>query len=82
MSVYRRNYARENGAQKSGFDVWAYDFSFRRVRCRQAGFATRAEALLAESVARERLVMHGKLPTPPKEIRFSNLCQQFIANRG
>lgn len=81
MSAYRRNYDRERDAGSPGDEVWSFDFSYRRIRCRGSGFATKAEAILAESKARERLVAQGRMPIPRTDSTFAKVCQQFIASR-
>lgn len=80
MSVYRRDYGKERGVGRQEA-VWAYAFSYRRLRCRRSGFRSRSEAALAEARARDQLVSKGIIPGTREEIRFSALCKKFLSRR-
>ncbi len=74
MAVRTREYNDDYGKA-----VWGYDFSFRRERYREAGYATREEALFAEADARK------KARSGQKRIKLSSLetiITEFIDNRN
>jgi hypothetical protein len=73
MTVRKREYKNCDGQQ-----IWDYDFWFNNERYRKAGFASKAEAQLAETKARE-LVYSGKRKLKPSTL--SDLAEPFLESR-
>jgi len=73
MAVRKREYNDEYGRP-----VWGYDFSYRRERYRNAGYATKEEALIAEAGARQK-AMAGQKRIQPTSL--AAIIKEFIELR-
>ena len=82
MSVYRRDYAKEWNKPSAGETVWAYAFSYRKVRYRAAGFKTKREADLAEEKARHEVILNGRILKPFQMMEFSALAEEVLTHRA
>lgn len=82
MSVYRRDYAKEWNKPSAGETVWAYAFSYRKVRYRAAGFKTKREAELAEEKARHEVILNGRILKPFQMMEFSALAEEVLTHRA
>jgi len=73
MTIRRREYK-----DRSGQQIWDYDFWHNNQRFRKAGFSSKAEAEIAETRARH-LVYSGKTVLHPST--FEELVKPFLAYR-
>jgi integrase len=80
MAVYRRDYRDEKDKPRRGESVWAYAFAHRKVRYRQTGFPTKRAAELAETKAREQVMVQGKTRSVFR-LPFEEVAAEAIEHR-
>ena len=81
MTVYRRDYANEMDADEHGDPVWAYAFSYQKVRYRKSGFYSKKEAEMAEQRARKEVIFDGKRLTPLKYATLIEIKDEYLEYR-
>jgi integrase len=81
MSVYKRDYAEELGKETAGSGSWVYAFRFRKIRYREAGFATKREAQLAEEVMRKKVILEGRVMKAFQAREFVSLAEETLRHR-
>jgi len=71
----------DNDDPESGRPIWGYDFQYRRQRYRDAGYSTKAEAVIAEQKAREE-IMQGRPLVPARTCTLPDLSTSFFECRA
>jgi len=81
MSVSHRDYRREYGQESDGSGSWSYSFTFHKIRYREAGFQTKKEAVLAEEMARSKVILEGKILKTFQVKEFTALGEAVLHQR-
>lgn len=81
MSVYKRDYRKEFKEKSDGSGSWAYAFSFRKLRYREAGFHSKKDAVLAEEMARKKVILEGRILRPFMVREFVSLGEEVLHQR-
>jgi len=78
--VYQRNYLEElnRGTSKP---VWAYAFSYKKVRYRESGYHSKREAQHAEQIARQQAMFGQRLAPSKSKREFCSLSTEVLDHR-